>query len=123
MISTASTETRRAVSPQQSTTPTVFKLVAPQPVTSSTKPIVQAAVPKTTAAKASPPQTTAPVKAIPRTTARPAPPRTTVEPPPAPDVYYKNRTAARAAGAAPILRGQPGYRPALDRDDDGVPCE
>ena len=28
-----------------------------------------------------------------------------------------------AARAAPILRGQPGYRPALDRDNDGVACE
>ena len=38
-------------------------------------------------------------------------------------VYYRNCTAARAAGAAPIYRGQPGYRPALDRDNDGVACE
>lgn len=43
-------------------------------------------------------------------------------PPPA-DVYYANCTAARAAGAAPILRGQPGYRSALDRDNDGIACE
>ncbi|WUD62700.1 excalibur calcium-binding domain-containing protein [Nocardia sp. NBC_00511] len=39
------------------------------------------------------------------------------------DVYYKNCAAARAAGAAPILRGEPGYRPALDRDNDGIACE
>ncbi len=38
-------------------------------------------------------------------------------------VYYKNCTAARAAGAAPIYRGEPGYRPALDRDNDGIACE
>jgi hypothetical protein len=38
-------------------------------------------------------------------------------------VYYPNCDAARAAGAAPIYRGQPGYRPALDRDDDGIACE
>ena len=38
-------------------------------------------------------------------------------------VYYKNCTAARAAGAAPIYQGQPGYRSALDRDHDGVACE
>lgn len=38
-------------------------------------------------------------------------------------VYYRNCTAARAAGAAPIYRGEPGYRPALDRDSDGVACE
>lgn len=45
------------------------------------------------------------------------------EPPPPGDVYYENCTAARAAGAAPIYRGEPGYRPALDRDDDGIACE
>ena len=39
------------------------------------------------------------------------------------DVYYKNCAEARAAGAAPIRRGQPGYRAALDRDGDGVACE
>lgn len=41
----------------------------------------------------------------------------------APDVYFKNCTAARAAGYAPLLVGQPGYRKALDRDGDGVACE
>ncbi|WP_239987549.1 excalibur calcium-binding domain-containing protein [Sphingosinithalassobacter portus] len=38
-------------------------------------------------------------------------------------VYYPNCAAARAAGAAPIRRGQPGYRQALDRDNDGIACE
>lgn len=38
-------------------------------------------------------------------------------------VYYKNCTAARAAGAAPVYRGQPGYGKHLDRDNDGVGCE
>jgi len=40
-----------------------------------------------------------------------------------PAVYYRNCDEARAAGAAPILRGQPGYRPPLDRDNDGIACE
>jgi micrococcal nuclease len=56
-----------------------------------------------------------------------APPvRTTEEEPtPEPDsaAYYKNCTAAKAAGAAPLHRGEPGYRAALDRDGDGVACE
>ena len=43
--------------------------------------------------------------------------------PAAPEAYYKNCDAARAAGAAPILRGEPGYRAGLDRDNDGVACE
>lgn len=37
--------------------------------------------------------------------------------------YYRNCAEARAAGAAPIYRGGPGYRPELDRDGDGVACE
>jgi outer membrane biosynthesis protein TonB len=57
-----------------------------------------------------------------------APTRTTVAappPPPAPpaDVYYPNCSAARAVGAAPLYRGEPGYRAGLDRDGDGIACE
>ncbi|WP_245760936.1 excalibur calcium-binding domain-containing protein [Saccharopolyspora shandongensis] len=37
--------------------------------------------------------------------------------------YYSNCAAARAAGAAPLHSGEPGYRSALDRDHDGVACE
>jgi colicin import membrane protein len=44
-------------------------------------------------------------------------------PPPAASVYYANCDAVRAAGAAPILRGQPGYSSKLDRDGDGIGCE
>jgi hypothetical protein len=40
-----------------------------------------------------------------------------------PQVYYANCTDAKAAHAAPLYRGQPGYRAALDRDNDGVACE
>lgn len=38
-------------------------------------------------------------------------------------VYYANCAAARRAGAAPIYRGEPGYRRGLDRDNDGVACD
>lgn len=38
-------------------------------------------------------------------------------------VYFPSCAAARAAGVAPINRGEPGYRPPLDRDDDGIACE
>ncbi|CAO1654516.1 DUF1294 domain-containing protein [Parasphingorhabdus sp. NYA22] len=37
--------------------------------------------------------------------------------------YYRNCAAARSAGAAPLYRGQPGYRSPLDRDNDGIACE
>ncbi|GAA4934199.1 excalibur calcium-binding domain-containing protein [Actinoplanes utahensis] len=69
------------------------------------------------------------------TTTRPKPAVTTTKPKPKPtpteepteeeeeNVYYANCTAARNAGAAPLYRGQPGYRAKLDRDGDGVACE
>ena len=54
----------------------------------------------------------------------PAPaPAPVVPAPPAGAVYYANCTAVRAAGAAPIHRGDPGYAPKLDRDGDGIGCE
>jgi micrococcal nuclease len=53
-----------------------------------------------------------------------APPvETTEAPKPDSAAYYKNCTAAKAAGAAPLHRGEPGYRAALDRDGDGTACE
>ena len=36
---------------------------------------------------------------------------------------YRNCSEARAAGAAPLYRGQPGYSARLDRDGDGIACE
>jgi hypothetical protein len=39
------------------------------------------------------------------------------------NVYFANCAAARAAGAAPVRRGEPGYARHLDRDGDGVGCE
>ncbi|ANE85396.1 excalibur calcium-binding domain-containing protein [Bacillus cereus] len=37
--------------------------------------------------------------------------------------YYKNCAAVRAAGKAPLHKGQPGYSSHLDRDGDGIACE
>jgi hypothetical protein len=39
------------------------------------------------------------------------------------DTYFSNCSDARAAGAAPVREGDPGYAPHLDRDNDGVGCE
>ena len=36
---------------------------------------------------------------------------------------FANCAEARAAGAAPLKRGEPGYGPHLDRDNDGIACE
>jgi Excalibur calcium-binding domain/Protein of unknown function (DUF1524) len=64
---------------------------------------------------------------VPRTAsgrAAPAPAKpSTSPPPPSSSVYYANCTAVKAAGKAPLHKGQPGYRAALDRDGDGVACE
>jgi hypothetical protein len=36
---------------------------------------------------------------------------------------FRNCAQARAAGAAPVYRGDPGYGTHLDRDNDGIGCE
>lgn len=64
-----------------------------------------------------PVQPTVPVPALPRTVPVPA------QPPAPADISYPNCAAVRAAGKAPLLRGQPGYRAGLDRDGDGRACE
>lgn len=58
--------------------------------------------------------------AVPTETPKPQP-----QPQPAaqPAVQYANCDDARAKGAAPVYAGQPGYRPALDSDNDGIGCE
>jgi len=48
--------------------------------------------------------------------------RSVVPAKPAP-TYYANCAAVRAAGKAPLYRGQPGYVARLDSDSDGIACE
>lgn len=97
---------------------------APAPVTQAPPTTQPAPVETTTApqeAKKAPAETK---KAPAAPKQEPAPEKSTKAP--ASDegsVYYKNCTEARAAGAAPIHRGEPGYASKLDRDDDGVACE
>ena len=59
--------------------------------------------------------------------AQPAPPpqpaTTAAEAPNGGGVVYANCAAARAAGVAPLHRGDPGYSAKLDRDGDGIACE
>ncbi|WP_016882449.1 MULTISPECIES: excalibur calcium-binding domain-containing protein [unclassified Rhodococcus (in: high G+C Gram-positive bacteria)] len=89
----------------------------------------------TTTTSAAPATTTA---ALPMTTtsavAPPVAPTTTVAvaPPPAPavipaapqsSVSYASCADAKAAGAAPIYQGEPGYSTKLDRDKDGIACD
>lgn len=39
------------------------------------------------------------------------------------EVHFSSCAAAREAGAAPLVKGGPGYRAGLDGDGDGVACE
>ena len=55
--------------------------------------------------------------------AAPAPVPLVQVPAPAPAAYYQNCSAVRAAGAAPIRVGDPGFQSKFDRDGDGVGCE
>lgn len=64
----------------------------------------------------------APVPAPARVVPAPAPARVQAQAP-APARQVKNCTEARQLGIAPIFRGDVNYRPALDRDNDGVACE
>lgn len=119
---TASGEARPLAAAQPPSSPAVVakpaatatRVPAAKPTRTSARPTAAATTPK-------PRPTT--VKPKPRpTTKKPKPRPTTVEPA-EPEVYYKNCTAVRAAGAAPIHRGDPGYARHLDRDGDGVGCE
>ncbi|WP_245542917.1 GmrSD restriction endonuclease domain-containing protein [Ruania albidiflava] len=70
-----------------------------------------------------PPATNVPTPppAEPATQAPPSPSSPGAEVPGEP--YYANCTEVRAAGAAPIRAGDPGWSPRFDGDGDGVGCE
>jgi hypothetical protein len=38
-------------------------------------------------------------------------------------VSYKDCAAVKAAGKAPLHKGDPGFKSSLDRDGDGVACD
>lgn len=92
---------------------------------------VQQTVPGPTATVTQPPLPARTVTvAAPRTTARTTAPvplaettRSTEAKQTSAPVYYANCSAVRAAGKAPLYRGEPGYASHLDRDNDGVACE
>lgn len=88
---------------------------------STTSTVTQTAPAKTVTAPAS--TVTAPPVTVTAAGAQQAADATTTAAQQGSDVYYANCTEAKAAGAAPLYSGQPGYRSALDRDGDGVACE
>jgi hypothetical protein len=105
-----------SATPATTTGPPATEAPAVEATTTTLATTTTTAAPTTTEA---PTTTAAPAPPPPPPTAAPAPP-----PPPAPaEPYYANCAAAKAAGAAPIRKGQPGYRSALDRDGDGTACD
>lgn len=94
---------------------------SPSPTTKSPSP-----TPTTTSPTPTPTPEPEPTSEAPAPAPEPAQPGRQEEAPapaPEPEVFYKNCAAARAAGAAPIYRGQPGYRSKLDADGDGIACD
>lgn len=98
--------------------PTIQPLVPQHPAPSAPATKAPAPAPKATVAK-----TTAPAPAPSKAPATKAPStKAPVAKEPAKS-SYKNCSEVRAAGKAPIRRGQPGYGSHLDRDGDGIGCE
>jgi hypothetical protein len=106
-VSPTSTTVRPAGTPAPMGTTTTASTSAEPPTTSTTvRPTTTTVVPSTTPVP--PPATT--------TTTRP---RRDPGPPP----HYDNCFEAWRAGALPLYRGDPGYGPHLDDDNDGIACE
>ena len=64
-----------------------------------------------------------PGAAAPRSGLQRSPARSSAAPARTAGGAFRNCTEARAVGAAPVRRGDPGYGSHLDRDNDGVGCE
>lgn len=84
-------------------------------------PVVEAVVVPTV--KPAAPVEVAPVEAAPAEVAPVEAPAPVPLVAPAAEPYYQNCTAVRAAGAAPIKVGDPGFQDKFDGDGDGVGCE
>lgn len=115
----------KAVSLTVRATPTPASLVSHKP-TPSTSPSPTPSPSPSTNPTPSPEPTTAeptPEQTVDAPVEEPAP-EPPAQPEPAPQqAYYSSCREAKAAGAAPLYRGDPGYRSGLDRDGDGVACE
>ncbi|MDP8927287.1 MAG: excalibur calcium-binding domain-containing protein [Actinomycetota bacterium] len=83
-------------------------------------PVVPAQAVRQPAPKSAAPEAAPKPPAAPKQLARKAP----AAPAPAPAAkMYANCSEAKAAGAAPLRRGETGYSSSLDRDGDGIACE
>lgn len=116
--------------PSRSSTPvppTTLAKTTPSKPTSTTpapaKPATTTASPTTPSPAA--PSSTTPTPTTPSPTSpSPATPSSTTPSSTTPTaVVYKDCAEVRAAGKAPLYRGDPGYSTALDHNGDGVACE
>ena len=73
------------------------------------------------------PRQVAPTPAAPQpaptTPPRPRPRPATPAPAPPAELHFSSCKEARAAGYSHMRRGEPGYSPHLDRDNDGIACD
>jgi hypothetical protein len=122
-VPSAAAEVAPTPAVQQAAPAPVPVVVTPAPLLAP--PAQPQAVPTPHAVVPEPVRTAVPAPRVvaPQRRANPAPARPTVTDEPSGTAYYKNCAAARAAGAAPIQQGEPGYRSALDRDGDGTACD
>jgi hypothetical protein len=109
----------KATEPRPTATPTIFDAKAPSDLAVAALPVLQRHV-------------VAPVRPIsdaePYNVVRPAygsstPARRSAGFRSDSSVFYSGCREVRAAGAAPLHGGQPGYRAGMDGDGDGIACE
>ena len=124
-----------AASPSSSASPSSVPSPTPTPTKATESASPQPTVSSPTEATVVNPEPAPPAHYVaPAPSVPPAPvyvPPAPVNAPPAPvyvapapaTVFYASCKEVRAAGAAPIYAGQPGYSSKLDRDGDGVACE
>ncbi|BDB61649.1 excalibur calcium-binding domain-containing protein [Rhodococcus sp. RDE2] len=129
VVSTTSSSVAPTTTTAKPTT-TTPRTTTPAPTTTSDSPTVVPLVPQVgttvdeTTTEYTPPP--APAYTPPPVTQYTPPPVTQYTPPPPvqqPSASYENCAEARAAGVAPILKGEPGYGTHLDRDKDGIACD
>lgn len=106
----------KAVSLTVRATHTPASLVSHKPTPSPSPSPTPSPSPSTTPTPSPEPTVDAPVE-------EPTPEPPAQPEPAAQQAYYSSCREAKAAGAAPLYRGDPGYRSGLDRDGDGVACE
>jgi outer membrane biosynthesis protein TonB len=119
---TAAPTTGVETTPQPEGTPTAPETEAPRTTSPTTAP--------TQAPTETPTQTpsSSPSESDSRTPTPSSTPEPTTEPSTAPvstseAVAYKNCAEVRAAGKAPLRRGEPGFTDELDRNGDGIACD